>query len=64
VNADIEITAISEGIYWECPEDPVTLLGAPLGMYHCPWCGCMQLAGTPHSDWDPHCWLGLWPDRE
>lgn len=31
-----------------CPEDPRVLLGLPLGMYHCPDCGCMQVAGTPH----------------
>lgn len=32
----------------KCPEDPVALLGLPLGMYHCPECGCMQVAGTEH----------------
>jgi len=32
----------------KCPEDPLTLLGAPLGMYHCPYCGCMQVAGIRH----------------
>jgi hypothetical protein len=31
-----------------CPEDPVLLKGAPIGMYHCPYCGCMQLAGIAH----------------
>jgi hypothetical protein len=31
-----------------CPEDPVALLGRPLGQYHCPVCGCMQVAGIPH----------------
>ena len=31
-----------------CPEDPVKLLGQPIGMYHCPSCGEMQLAGVPH----------------
>ena len=31
-----------------CPEDPVLLLGKPIGMYHCPYCGDMQLAGLPH----------------
>lgn len=31
-----------------CPEDPVALLGQPIGMYHCPVCGEMQVAGLPH----------------
>jgi hypothetical protein len=31
-----------------CPEQPLLLLGAPLGQYHCPVCGEMQLAGIPH----------------
>lgn len=47
-----------------CPEQPLVLLGAPLGQYHCPGCGEMQVAGTPHlpppvdyeeqyGDWPP-----------
>ena len=32
----------------ECP-DPRLLLGQPIGMYHCPECGEMQIAGMPHS---------------
>ena len=31
-----------------CPEDPTLLLGQPIGMYHCPVCGAMQVAGIPH----------------
>lgn len=31
-----------------CPEDPEKLRGQPIGMYHCPFCGDMQLAGMPH----------------
>ena len=31
-----------------CPEDPIALAGQPLGMYHCPACGCMQIAGLKH----------------
>jgi hypothetical protein len=31
-----------------CPEQPLFLIGAPLGQYHCPVCGEMQLAGIPH----------------
>lgn len=31
-----------------CPEQPLLLAGLPLGMYHCPVCGVMVLAGLPH----------------
>lgn len=31
-----------------CPEKPELLLGQPLGMYHCPYCGDMQMAGCEH----------------
>lgn len=30
----------------ECPEKPERLDG-PHGMYHCPYCGQMQMAGLP-----------------
>lgn len=33
---------------WPCPEKPELLAGQPIGMYHCPYCGEMQLAGVPH----------------
>jgi hypothetical protein len=33
------------------PWDPQQLKGAPLGQYHCPWCGGMQMAGIEHMDW-------------
>lgn len=32
-----------------CPHDPKTLLGEPLGQYHCPDCGCMVIAGIDHG---------------
>lgn len=32
-----------------CRERPELLLDVPMGMYHCPDCGAMQLAGIPHS---------------
>lgn len=32
----------------KCPEDPIALMGKPIGMYHCPYCGCMQIAGLSH----------------
>lgn len=31
-----------------CTEHPELLLGAPLGQYHCPICGHMQIAGMFH----------------
>lgn len=42
-----------------CPERPELLAGAPIGMYHCPACGCMVLAGIPHVPHDIGCWLSL-----
>jgi hypothetical protein len=37
------------------PWEPQQLTGVPLGQYHCPWCGAMCLAGTPHPDYrDQH----------
>lgn len=31
-----------------CNEKPEKLIGVPLGMYHCPDCGAMVLAGVEH----------------
>lgn len=31
-----------------CPYEPEWLVGVPLGMFHCPLCGDMVLAGVPH----------------
>ncbi len=31
-----------------CAEEPELLAGAPIGMYHCPDCGAMVVAGFPH----------------
>lgn len=30
-----------------CLENPEKLKGVPLGQYHCPYCGQMQVAGVP-----------------
>lgn len=37
----------------ECPWpwEPQQLAGAPLGQYHCGYCGGMNVAGVPHIDW-------------
>jgi hypothetical protein len=32
-----------------CPEDPAILAGLPIGQFHCPGCGEMQVAGLPHA---------------
>ena len=31
-----------------CAEQPEALNDAPIGMYHCPDCGAMVIAGRPH----------------
>jgi hypothetical protein len=31
-----------------CKEKPEDLVGQSIGMYHCPDCGVMVLAGIPH----------------
>jgi len=38
-----------------CAEKPEALAGAPIGMYHCPDCGAMVLAGLPHPDLCQRC---------
>jgi len=45
--------------YSVCPEDPRRLRGAPIGMYHCPACGCMVVAGMAHWPHDEGCLLAL-----
>lgn len=41
----------------ECPHDPRPLLDQPIGMYHCPECGEMVVAGMEHPDYCP-CYKG------
>lgn len=33
---------------FDCIEHPEMLVGKPIGMYHCPECGAMQVGGLPH----------------
>jgi hypothetical protein len=33
------------------PWEPEQLAGAPIGQYHCPYCGAMVLAGARHLDY-------------
>jgi len=35
----------------KCSYDPSKLIGVPMGMFHCPECGEMVLAGYPHPDY-------------
>lgn len=38
-----------------CTFDPAPLVGVPLGMFHCPSCGCMVLAGFEHGPCEQSC---------
>lgn len=48
-----EITAPQNEMGEICPWpwDPQQRGGQPLGMYHCPYCGGMVIAGLAHTDW-------------
>lgn len=50
-NLDIEapLNEIGERCPW--PWEPEQLVGVPIGMYHCPYCGAMVLAGVSHVDY-------------
>lgn len=36
----------------QCPYDPKPLVNVPLGMFHCPICREMVIAGLEHPDYD------------
>lgn len=55
---DSALHAVSSMIEWgewqgkkrkPCEEQPILLAGMPIGMYHCPNCGMMVVAGMPHT---------------
>lgn len=48
---DVEGPLTSEGEPCPWPWDPIQLKGAPLGQYHCPYCGEMCIAGMEHLDY-------------
>jgi len=50
---DLDITAPlnEEGERCPWPWDPQQLVGAPMGQYHCPYCGAMVMAGLEHLDY-------------
>lgn len=60
VMRDTEILEVTEGLVWDCREDPARLKGLPIGMYHCPICMCMVVAGLEGHPHEFYCWLGLW----
>jgi hypothetical protein len=51
----LDITAPHNEMGERCPWpwDPQQLVGAPIGQYHCRYCGAMVLAGIPHIDYGP-----------
>jgi len=51
VRLDIEAPISDTGERCPWPWDPQQLLGAPMGQYHCGYCGSMVMAGIPHLDY-------------
>lgn len=53
---DIEAPLNEEGERCPWPWEPQQLKGAPLGQFHCNYCGAMCIAGAPHLDYrtTPH----------
>jgi hypothetical protein len=47
-----------------CTEKPEELMGQPLGMYHCPDCGAMVIAGLPHPELCALCRNSRHPDYD
>ncbi|MGW2739084.1 hypothetical protein ACWC4D_33405 [Streptomyces sp. NPDC001288] len=52
---DLTITAPLNENGERCPWpwEPQQLVGAPLGQFHCSYCGAMVMAGMPHIDYAP-----------
>lgn len=46
---DGPLNELGEQCPW--PWEPQQLAGAPIGQYHCPYCGGMVVAGIPHLDY-------------
>jgi hypothetical protein len=51
VRLDITAPRNEEGERCPWPWEPQQLTGAPIGQYHCPFCGAMVLAGVEHLDY-------------
>lgn len=56
---DMVIQDLRHALAGACPEQPEAMHGRPIGMYHCPSCGCMVVAGMRRHPHDDDCWLGL-----
>ena len=39
------------GVPCPWPWEPEQLINAPMGQYHCPYCGAIVMAGIPHLDY-------------
>jgi hypothetical protein len=52
----LDITAPHNEMGERCPWpwDPQQLVGAPLGQYHCGYCGAAVMAGMRHIDYGPN----------
>lgn len=53
LSKDLTITAPLNEMGERCPWpwDPQQLVCAPIGQYHCPYCGAMVMAGMEHVDY-------------
>lgn len=51
VRLDIEAPLNEAGERCPWPWDPQQLKGAPIGQFHCPYCGAMVVAGVEHVDY-------------
>lgn len=50
---DLDPPLNEEGLVCPWPWEPQQLAGAPLGQFHCGFCGAMVIAGEPHIDYRP-----------
>jgi len=48
---DIDAPLNEDGERCPWPWDPQQRRGAPMGQYHCPYCGAMVMAGMRHPDY-------------
>lgn len=51
IGSDVVLPLNSMGEECPWPYEPQQLVGAPFGQYHCGYCGEMEIAGVPHSDY-------------
>lgn len=51
VRLDITAPLNEAGERCPWPWEPQQLVGAPMGQYHCPYCGAMVMAGLEHIDY-------------